>query len=411
MNVEIISIGDELLYGKTINTNASWIGEQLSMIGFEIEKVSTISDKAQAIKSTVQLAVQTHKLVLITGGLGPTNDDITKQVLCELFQTQLEFYEPAYAAIHSFLKSRNGEMNENNKSQAWLPKDAYLIRNDCGTAWGMWFEWNNSTIISMPGVPFEMKYMMQTYIIPKLKDSFVLPPIVHRHILCIGIAEAKLAHVIAEWESQLPNCVHLAYLPSPGIVKLRLTVIGEAIEHAKQIISEQESKILPIIQEFVYGYDDDTLEELIGSLLIKKSATLSTAESCTGGNIASTIVKIPGSSQYFKGGIIAYSNDLKIQQLHISHDLLSNYGAVSKEVVEAMAMNCRRIYNTDFAIATSGIAGPTGGTEEKPVGTVWIAVASATNICSQKFLFGEHRERTILRTTIAALNLLQKNIE
>jgi nicotinamide-nucleotide amidase len=411
MNVEIISIGDELLYGKTINTNASWIGEQLSMIGFEIEKVSTISDKAQAIKSTVQLAVQTHKLVLITGGLGPTNDDITKQVLCELFQTQLEFYEPAYAAIQSFLKSRNGEMNENNKSQAWLPKDAYLIRNDCGTAWGMWFEWNNSTIISMPGVPFEMKYMMQAYIIPKLKDSFVLPPIVHRHILCTGIAEAKLAHVIAEWESQLPNCVHLAYLPSPGIVKLRLTVIGEAIEHAKQIIFEQESKILPIIKEFVYGYDDDTLEELIGALLIKKNATLSTAESCTGGNIASTIVKIPGSSQYFKGGIIAYSNDFKIQQLHISHDLLSNYGAVSKEVVEAMAMNCRRIYNTDFAIATSGIAGPTGGTEEKPVGTVWIAVASATNICSQKFLFGEHRERTILRTTIAALNLLQKNIE
>lgn len=411
MNVEIISIGDELLYGKTINTNAAWIGEQLSMIGFEIERVSTISDSEQAIRNTVQTAMQHHTIVLITGGLGPTNDDITKHVLCDMFETKLVFHEPAFATINAFLKSRNGEMNENNRSQAMLPVDAYLVPNECGTAWGMWFEKLNSIVISMPGVPFEMKHMMQTYIIPKLQESFVLPPIVHRHVLCTGIAEAKLAHVIAQWESQLPACIHLAYLPSPGIVKLRLTAIGVEVQQAKHIIAQQEAALLPIIQEYVYGYDNQTLEEIIGELLLKKHATISTAESCTGGNIAKTIVQVPGSSQYYKGSIIAYCNDIKIDKLEVSQDLLVEYGEVSKQVVEAMAANCKRICKTEYAIATTGIAGPTGGTDQNPVGTVWIAVATPSNIYSQKFLFGEHRERTIQRSTIAALNVLQKNIE
>jgi len=411
MNVEIISIGDELLYGKTINTNAAWIGEQLSMIGFEIEKVSTISDKKDAIEQTVIAAMQSHSVVLITGGLGPTNDDITKHVLCAMFNTQLEFYEPAYVTIQEFLRARNGEMNENNRSQAMLPKDAYLVRNDCGTAWGMWFTTDSSIVISMPGVPFEMKHMMSTYIIPKLRETFVLPAIVHRHILCTGIAEAKLAHVIAHWEAQLPNFIHLAYLPSPGVVKLRMTSIGVEVEQAKQLIAQHEAALLPLISEFVYGYDEQTLEEIIGELLLSKQATVSTAESCTGGTIAKTIVQVPGSSKYYTGSIIAYSNDIKINQLQISPELLQTHGAVSKQVVEAMAVNCKKICNTNYAIATSGIAGPTGGTTEKPVGTVWIAIACPSKIISQQFLFGEHRKRTILRTTIAALNMLQKNIE
>lgn len=411
MNVEIISIGDELLYGTTINTNAAWIGEQLSMIGFEIDKVSTISDKEPAIRNTVELAMRHHSIVLITGGLGPTNDDITKQVLCSICNSRLEFYQPAYDSIEKLLRARNGEMNENNRSQAMLPHNAYLVPNDCGTAWGMWFSHENAIIISMPGVPFEMKQMMETHIIPKLKETFVLPPIVHRHILCTGIAEAKLAHLIAQWESQLPSCIHLAYLPSPGIVKLRLTSIGIPIEEAHSIIAEQEAKLTPIISEYIYGYDNQTLEEIIGTLLLEKQASLSTAESCTGGTIAKTIVRIPGSSRYFKGGIVAYSNDIKQEQLHVSHELLERYGAVSKEVVEAMAANCKNICKSDYAIATSGIAGPDGGTAEKPVGTVWIAVAGPSKVYSNQFLFGEHRERTMLRTTIAALNILQKNIE
>ena len=410
MNVEIISIGDELLIGSTINTNASWMGQQLSSIGFSIQRVSTISDQRQAIIASVTKAMKENSVVLITGGLGPTNDDITKHVLCELFETELVFNQDAYRNIEMFVRARNGEMNENNKGQAMLPQNALFIPNTCGTASGMWFHKNDCHVISMPGVPFEMTAMMHDFIIPKLIESFTLPAIVHRHILVTGISEAKLAEVIADWENNLPTQIKLAYLPSPGIVKLRLTCTVNNKELANTLITEEENKLHTIIGEYIFGYDSDTLETLVGKLLAKHNKSLATAESCTGGNISRTIVSVPGSSAYFKGSIVAYDNSIKTNILQIPEEILIKHGAVSKEVVELMATNCKKIFNTNYAIATSGIAGPSGGTVEKPVGTVWICVATPTNVLCNKFNFGEQRDRIITRSTIAALHMLQKNI-
>lgn len=410
MNVEIISIGDELLIGTTVNTNASWMGEKLSLLGFKIQKVTTISDSKQAIENALKSAIAENSLVLITGGLGPTNDDITKHVLCDFFNTELVFNESAYNAIEKFLLTRNGEMNDNNKSQAFLPKDSMCVPNTCGTASGMWFTKNNCHIISMPGVPFEMKKMMEDFILPKLQEIFLLPVIIHRHILHTGIAEAKLAEIIAEWENNLPQQIKLAYLPSPGIVKLRLTCVADTIKQAKDLIEKSEKELITISGEYIYGYDNDLLEQLIGNDLQNKKYSLSTAESCSGGSIAKSIVSIPGSSAYYKGGIIAYDNSIKTQELIIPANTIETYGAVSKEVVELMAQSCKHKFKTDYAIATSGIAGPDGGTPDKPVGTVWIAVATPTHVISEKYNLGDNRERIISRTTIAALRLLQKNI-
>ena len=411
MNVELISIGDELLFGKTINTNAAWLGEKLTMIGLQIKKVTTISDSKTAIYKAVSQAMNENSIIIVTGGLGPTNDDITKLVLCDFFNTELELHTEAYKNIEKFVIARNGEMNENNKNQALFPKNAKFIPNPCGTASGMWFEKDDSILISLPGVPFEMVTIMEDTIIPLIQEKYTLPTITHRHILCTGISESKLAEIISSWENQLPHELKLAYLPSPGIVKLRLTCFENSIDIANKIIAKEEEKLTKIIKEYIFGYDDETFENIIGKLLLKKQASISTAESCTGGNIAKTIVLNSGSSAYFKGSIVAYDNNIKSKILHVPNSLIEKHGAVSKEVVESMAKNCRELFNTNYAIATSGIAGPTGGTQEKPVGTVWIAIATPNKIISQKYQFGEHRERTITRSTIAAFHLLQKNIE
>lgn len=411
MNVELISIGDELLFGKTINTNAAWLGEKLTMIGLQIKKVTTISDSKTAIYDAVSQAMTENSIVIVTGGLGPTNDDITKLVLCDFFNTELELHPEAYKNIEKFVLARKGEMNENNKNQALFPKNAKFIPNPCGTASGMWFEKDNSILISLPGVPFEMVSIMEESIIPLIQEKYTLPKIVHRHILCTGISEAKLAETISSWENQLPTKLKLAYLPSPGIVKLRLTCQEKSNEVANSIIAIEEEKLTKIIEQYIFGYDDDTFEKIIGQLLLKKQASISTAESCTGGNIARSIIQNSGSSAYFKGSIVAYDNSIKTKILQVPNTLIEKHGAVSKEVVESMAKNCRDLFQTNYAIATSGIAGPNGGTVEKPVGTVWIAIATPNKIISQMYNFGDHRERTITRSTIAAFHLLQKNIE
>ncbi len=411
MNVEIISIGDELLIGRTINTNAAWIGEQLSAIGFEIKKVTTIRDNKSEIIEAITNAAKENDVVLVTGGLGPTKDDITKHTLCEIFDTKLIMNAEALKNTERFIYARGGEMNENNINQALFPETADFIPNYCGSASGMWFKKDNAHVISMPGVPFEMTDMMSNFIIPRLKQIFTLPTILHEHVMLTGIPEAKLAEILEPWETKLPQEIKLAYLPSPGIIKLRLSCFTNTIEKAKKLVSEQIELLMPYVSEYVYGYNLKEIQEVVLEKLIKNKKTLSTAESCTGGNIAHLITSISGSSACFKGGIVAYDNSIKTNLLQVSQKSLDNYGAVSEQVVKEMAWGCVKNMQTDYAISTSGIAGPTGGTEEKPVGTVWIAVANKQTVVARKFNLGENRNRTITRASIAGLNMLRKLLE
>jgi nicotinamide-nucleotide amidase len=406
MNAEIVSIGDELLIGQVINTNSSWIARQLNLIGIKVNKMVTIGDTRKEILETLRESSVDSNIIFITGGLGPTSDDITKPALCEYFNTTLRFDEDVFAMVDQFVSKRGGAMNELNHGQAMVPVSARIIKNNIGTAPGLWFEKVNKIYISMPGVPFEMEDMMTESIIPLLKDQFKLPFIFHKTILTTGIPESKLAIAIEKWEHQLPEDIKLAYLPSPGMVRLRLS--GYGAETIENTICAETDKLKRILGDAIYGYDNDTMETVVGNLLKNCKKTLATAESCTGGNVARMITSVPGSSEYFKGSIVAYSNEVKTNLLKVSIDLINSKGSVSKEVVESMAINILDILNCDYAISISGIAGPTGGTIEKPVGTVWIAIASKEkNIVSEKFIFGDSRDRNIKRASAAALNLLR----
>lgn len=411
MTVALLSIGDELLIGKTINTNASWLGEQLSAIGFDIHCVETISDNREQILSSLNRLIAENNVVIITGGLGPTNDDITKFVLCELFHTELEFNQQAYDGMARYVLARNQEINEKNLTQAQFPKKARFVPNPCGTASGMWFEKNGTIVVSLPGVPREMKAIMSESVIPWLKERFKLPAIYHRHVLVSNIAESKLAEIIADWEEQLPSQIHLAYLPQPGIVKLRMSCTAETEEIAHSLVAIEEEKLSAIIKPYIWGYDDDTIEEVVGNLLLKYGETVATAESCTGGNISRMLTRISGSSTYYWGSIISYDTSVKIKELHVAPTDVEQYGVVSEQVVQTMATEVRKKIGTTYGVATSGIAGPMGGTTENPVGTVWIAVASEQNVVVQKFLFGTERETNIEKATVAALRMLQLVIE
>lgn len=410
MNVALLSIGDELLIGKTINTNASWLGDHLSTIGFNIHCVETISDNREQIISSLNRLIPENSVVIITGGLGPTNDDITKHVLCELFHTTLEFNQQAYDGMAKYVLARNQEINENNKTQAMFPKAAKLIPNPCGTASGMWFEQNGTVIVSLPGVPHEMKAIMTESVIPWLKSKFELPAIYHRHILVSDITESKLAETIANWETQLPRQIHLAYLPSPGYVKLRMTCTANNELEAHSLVETEEKKLREIIGPYIWGFDDDTIESVVGKILTKYGETISTAESCTGGNIAKKLTSISGSSAYYYGSIISYDNSVKIKHLNVNINDIEQKGVVSKEVVQTMACEVRKKIGTTYGIATSGIAGPTGGTIEKPVGTIWIAVASQKQTIAETFLLGKERDTNIEKATVIALRMLHKLI-
>jgi nicotinamide-nucleotide amidase len=408
MTTDIITIGDELLIGQVVNTNAAWIAQQLNLIGFRVNRMVTVSDSKSEIIAALREANQHSDVVVITGGLGPTSDDITKPVLCEYFNTSLRFDEEVYRHVESYVLSLGGTMNELNKAQANVPVDCIVLPNYIGTAAGMWFEKEKIVFVSLPGVPFEMEKLMSEQVLPKLQEKFHISKIFHRTILTQGIGESRLAETILEWEKQLPPNLKLAFLPSPGIVKLRLSVYND--ENGGIIVAREEKKLLPLIMEYVYGYDDDTLESIIGKYFRKNEKTLSTAESCTSGNIARLITSVSGSSDYFKGGIVAYANEIKVNELGVPQDQLDFYGAVSKQVVELMAIGVIKKFKTDYSIAVSGIAGPTGGSTEKPVGTVWIAVANESKVVSNKYSFGNSRERNVTRATITALNMLRKFI-
>lgn len=412
MNSIIITIGDELLIGQVENTNASWLANQLYSLGIEVKKYITIHDDKEQILRTLKFAEQNSDIVLITGGLGPTNDDITKLCLCEYFDTKLKFDEKAYENIKKLFAIRNFEITELNRNQAFLPEACKPVYNNCGTASGMWFEKlseNNSKkiFISMPGVPFEMKEMFEQIAI-KLQNNVLTGAMFHKTVLTIGMGESFLADFISDWENSLPENMQLAYLPQPGIVRLRLTAKGNKKNDLIADVNHEINKLQKIIPDIIFGYDDDRLEKIIGDLLIKNNFSLSCAESCTGGNISHLITSVQGSSKYFKGSVISYSNEIKIKELNVKKEVLEKYGAVSEQVVRQMALGIREKYNTDFSIATSGIAGPGGATDTKPVGFTWIAVAGHDKVIAEKYFFGEHRGRNIQKTSVVALNMLRK---
>lgn len=407
MLAEIISIGDELLIGQTINTNAAWMGQELNKIGIDVHQTSVITDNKRHIINTLDDVRKRVDLVLITGGLGPTNDDITKYTLAEYFHSELHEDSKVLAGVKKRLKARNLEMNELNRQQAIIPDKATIFLNRWGTAPGMWFEDHGQVFVSMPGVPTEMKGLMTTSVLPAIKEKFQPPEIVHRTLLTIGLIEAKLAELLVEFEAQLPPEIKMAYLPSTPIIKLRLSARGEDRNHLITLLNEQEYNLQQIIPDYIFGKEPETLQEIVGRLLKGKKATLSTAESCTGGNIARLITSIPGCSDYYEGSSISYAYSAKIKTLGVDPYTLEKQGAVSKEVVLQMAIGAQQLFNTDYAIAVSGIAGPGGATPDKPVGTTWIAIATPKGAVAHPFLFGTDRNGNIHRASLTALNLLR----
>jgi len=407
MKAEIISIGDEILIGQVVNTNAAWMGEELTRIGVEVLRNTVVADRREDILNSLTESGTRAQLVIITGGIGPTKDDITKSTLAEYFGSRLVQSEEALERIKKLLRGRV-KMNELNIAQAMLPENCRAIPNNNGTASGMWFEKEGTQYISLPGVPYEMKAMMTDYILPALKEEFDLPAIVHKTLLLQGVAESHLATLLEEYETTLPPEVKMAYLPSPGRIRLRLTAHGKKRKDVEAIIDREMERLIPCIpQGHIYGYGEEQLEKLIGQLLKEKDKTLALAESCTGGSIAQLITSVPGSSVYFKGSVVAYANEIKKEILGVDPASVEKFGAVSREVVEQMAEGVRKRFGADYSIATSGIAGPDGGTPEKPVGTTWIAVSSGETTESEVYLLGDHRGRNITKATLTGLNMLR----
>ncbi len=411
MQVEVVTIGDELLIGQVVDTNSAWMGQQLNLAGFRLGRITSVSDQEDEILSVLKEATQRSEVVLLTGGLGPTRDDITKTTLCKFFDTHLVFNEGVLENVKSFLKGRVANINGLNHDQAMVPESCTVISNAMGTAPIMWFDYNGKVVVSMPGVPHEMKLTMSSDIIPRLKERFQTEVIRHKTILVYNYPEAVLAEKLAPWEEGLPAFIHLAYLPAPGRIRLRLTARGEDEKTLMGAIAHEVSQLHSLIGPHIYGEEDLSTEVLFASFFAKTRHTLAVAESCSGGFIAHLLTSVPGASSYFKGGVVAYCNELKRSLLGVGEESLRQHGAVSRVVVEQMALGIQKQTGADFAIATSGIAGPDGGSDEKPVGTVWIAWAGPRNVFSRVFHLGSDRKRVIERTSEAGLIELMQLIK
>ncbi|HUW93974.1 MAG TPA: competence/damage-inducible protein A [Bacteroidales bacterium] len=407
---EIITIGDELLIGQTVDTNSAWMGAELSKNGIRVNRITSISDNRKEIISALDEAMSRADIILITGGLGPTSDDITKETLNDYFGGKMVISEEVLEEITERLRRRNFPMNENNRMQALVPDTCMVLRNKAGTAPGMLFRKGEEAVISMPGVPNEMKYIMKEHILPMLSGQYRGNFIIHKNIMTFGTFEALLAERLEVFERELPGEIKLAYLPAQGIIKLRLTATGNDEKRISGLVDQQVEKLYEILPDVIYGEDEVSLEEVIGNLLSDSGLNVSTAESCTGGKIASLITSVAGSSGWYKGSVIAYDNSIKEDILGVNRKIITSRGAVSRETAAAMAEGVRRLMGTDFAVAVTGIAGPTGGTPEKPVGTVWIAVASEKGTVTEKQTFGADRLINISRSSNYALNLLRKQI-
>lgn len=410
MQAEIITIGDEILIGQTVDTNSAWMGAALNDVGVDVCQVRSIRDTAEAIVAALNSLHPDTKLVLLTGGLGPTKDDLTKYTLNEYFGGELEYHEEIYAHIETLFARLNRVPNEMNRGQAMVPNVCTPLSNPNGTAPGMRFHKDGVYYISMPGVPYEMKGIMTAEVLPWIESTFMDQPITHKTILTHGVPESELAQMLEEWENNLPHPLKLAYLPSPGSVKLRLT--ARTGDHAQNVerIEQQFQKAKEILGDVVFGEDAQNLEGVIGVLLKRNHATFATAESCTGGSIAAKITSIPGSSSYFLGSIVSYSNEVKVHQLGVNEAEILVHGAVSENVVRQMAKGVQKRLHSTYSVATSGIAGPDGGTPDKPVGTVWICVSGPNSTKAEKFQFGNNRARNVKRSVLMGLDMLRKMI-
>lgn len=407
MEADLITIGDEILIGQIVDTNSAWMAKKLNDEGINVRQITSISDQPGHIIATLNDSGRKAAIVLVTGGLGPTRDDCTKSALCDFFGTQLVENKEVLEQIIHLLTPWGVVINALNREQALVPATATILPNKLGTAPGLLFNHEGTIFVFMPGVPFEMRYLMEHEVLPLIKKLFNTSTIIHRTVLIQGLAESMLAERISEWEDHLPESISLAYLPSPENMRLRLSTRGEDQEYLTQLLEQKINELTQVIPNYIFGYEEETMAGNIGEILKEKGSTVAVAESCTGGNIAHFFTLNPGSSEYFKGGVVAYSNELKVRLLGIDPEMIFEKGAVSKEVVEAMAVGARSVLGTDYAIATSGIAGPDGGTPEKPVGTVWIAVADSDSVVSKVFNFGNHRERNIIRSSQSALNMLR----
>jgi len=411
MNAELITIGDEILIGQIVDSNSAWMAQVLNDVGINVSQISSISDSSDHIIEALELSSKRSDIILITGGLGPTKDDITKATLCSYFNTELKMNNEMLEHVKCLFDSLGSELLEVNRKQAEVPANCDALINQKGTAPGLWFENKSKIYVALPGVPYEMKALMKEQVIPRLQKQFKLPHIVHKTILTQGVGESFLAEMISNWEASLDKeAIKLAYLPSAGTVRLRLSTSGHEKDELVKRVERKAKELSELIHPHIYGEQTDTLQGVVGKLLAKYKKTLSTAESCTGGYIAHLLTTVAGSSAYYIGSVIAYSNTIKERELQIDPGIIESAGTVSEEVVEAMAQSIRLRYGTDYAIACSGIAGPGGGTEEKPVGSVWICISSDKCVKTKLFKFGTHRGRTIRMTALTALNMLRNLI-
>lgn len=409
MLAELISIGDELLIGQTINTNASWLGQELSLMGIRVKWVTTIADGEEDIVGAIDTAFSRAELIIVTGGLGPTKDDITKHTLVKYFETSLVMNQEVLNKVESFFVKRGREFLEVNRQQAALPENCQVLLNNHGTASGMWFEKKGKVLISMPGVPYEMKGIMNDFGIEKIKNYFNVKGLYHKTLLTTGIGESFLAKELTDWEERLElDGLSIAYLPSPGMVKLRVSSYRGEQDREKVDFYLQE--VLNRFPQFVYGWGEETLALVISRLALQNDLKIGTVESCTGGGVANAIVSVPGSSAYFEGALVTYSYDLKTKLSHVKTETLEKFGAVSEETVIEMAVGGKKELAVDYCVSISGIAGPDGGTDDKPVGTVWMAIATNGEVKTKKIKLGDNRERNIQMTIFAALNFLRLTI-
>ncbi|KOP36252.1 competence/damage-inducible protein A [Flavobacterium sp. WLB] len=412
MKATIVTIGDEILIGQIVDTNSNFIAKELDRIGVETYEMISISDDKQHILNTFALLQNKVDIVIITGGLGPTKDDITKKTFCDYFDDQLVVNPEVLAHVTELIEGfYKRPISQLNKDQALVPSKCTVLHNKMGTAPGMWMKKENTVFVSLPGVPYEMKYLVENEIIPKIVKEYKRPYIIHKTILTYGQGESLVAERIENWENNLPDFIKLAYLPNPGRVRLRMTARGTDKEELEKAIEENVQSLDAIIHDIIVGYEEnETIETVVGKLLAKNNKTISTAESCTGGKIASLLSSVQGASRYFKGSVVSYATEAKVNVLGVSQDLIDQFSVVSAEVAAAMALNVKDILKTDYAIATTGNAGPSKGDSNAEIGAVFIALATPEGVITEEFNFGQPREKVIDRATIKSLEILQKEI-
>ncbi len=413
MLAEIITIGDEILIGQIVDTNSVFISKELNKIGISVYQITSVQDERAHILEALKAAGERVDLVICTGGLGPTKDDITKHTFCEFFgDTLVENKEVLQHVEYLFAKYiKTSKISDVNRQQALIPSRAIALKNEFGTAPGMWIANGNTVYVSLPGVPFEMKGLIKNEVVPRIVKEFKRPHILHKTLVTYGGGESAIAEKIADWEENLPSFIKLAYLPSLGKVRLRLSAKGTDRELLEKGIAEASEKLYPLIGDLIYGFEDEeTLEETLGKLLAKNKKTIATAESCTGGRIAQQLTSVPGASAYFKGSVVSYATETKIEVLKVPKELIQEHSVVSEEVAIAMAQNVQSLMDTDFAIATTGNAGPTKGESDAEVGTVCIGIATPNGSFAQQFMMGNHRDRIIQKAVHKAFELVQKEI-